>query len=190
MATRSPSAKNNCCKSVNNFCYVTWPVSVIKHNHLNGINEYLIMSGHVRPTSVLVWHFVRSLLKFIMHTACDKCIIVVQFFVMCTVWVTDIFNFLSLECVDVISYVHWSLQVLHPRNENNDIKGGSLETEVDLCSPCFPLHTTSEASTYMYMYMYIHSFWNHLVVAPLNAYMYALMNVTTVHLFICYLYLW
>ena len=35
-----------------------WPISVIK-------------SGHVRPTSVLVWRFVRSLLKIIMHTKYD-----------------------------------------------------------------------------------------------------------------------
>ena len=35
LATRSPSANNNCSKSVNIFCNVTWPVSVIKHNHLN-----------------------------------------------------------------------------------------------------------------------------------------------------------
>ena len=32
-------------------------------------HEYSIMSGHVRPISVLVWRFVRSLLKIIMHTA-------------------------------------------------------------------------------------------------------------------------
>ena len=48
VAIRSPSANINCCKSVENFCDVMSPISVIINNHLNELNEYWIMSGQLQ----------------------------------------------------------------------------------------------------------------------------------------------
>ena len=48
MVTRSPSANNNCFKSVNSFCDVRWPVPGIKYNHLKGPWTF----NYVRPCPI------------------------------------------------------------------------------------------------------------------------------------------